>query len=97
MEYYDLETIPKKRNPRWACYDNKPLKNWDSDDFANFIMDHSKNNGKFNASKTFLADDTNMCEILECTPENFSRIYLYGVWEVLKDRIKANKKIKVLS
>ena len=96
MNAYNPEFIPKTRNPAYSSYDNKPLKKWSCDDFAEYIFDNSTFGGTFNPEGTFLDTDTYMEEYLEDLPKIKSqRVFLYGVFEMLKARIRLFKRSKI--
>jgi len=75
-------------------YSNKPLKEWDCDDFAEYIKDSSYwSNDKMiiterNCLLYFLYD----IHYLSYMPENYAQVYLYGVWQVLGEFMRGNAK-----
>jgi hypothetical protein len=81
--------IPSKRMPVYISYDNKLLSKWDSDDFASFVLDRCDGNDKpCWDKKHFLYQ----IEMLDYIPKDYARVYLYGVWEVIKGAIQPSKK-----
>ena len=80
--------VPMIRKPQYASYDNKPLSKWDSDDFAGFVIDQCDSKMKLQLkSDSFL----NEIDMLNYIPENYARVYLYGVWECIKPVLKYYK------
>jgi len=85
IKYYSKNLVPKKRTPVFACYDNKKISKWTKDDFADYIFDNSDAfTGKFSPSETFFNPLDVILDYLECIPENYARIYLYGVFDLFK-------------
>jgi len=97
MEAYDPELIPVVRKPVYASYDNKKLKNWTADNFADYVFDKCASPGKFakNEKYIFFVKESfifdSLAEYLEEIPPHFARVYLYGVFEMLKARISMFK------
>jgi hypothetical protein len=90
---YDIDMIPSIRKSKFACYDNKKLKNWNEDDFAEYIFDHSDSKGVFNPAGTFLENYEEMIRKINSVPENYKRVFYYGVFVCFKDlHIKRNTK-----
>lgn len=88
--FYNPDLIPSPKDERNYCYDNKPLKDWEPDDFAEYILDNSDMDHNFTNHGTFIhtmRDETTL-EYLDHIPKLFARVYLYGVWEVFKSRIQ---------
>jgi hypothetical protein len=91
--------IPSTRKPVFASYDNKTLSKWKHDDFADYVFDqcHEEypNPEKQDITVYTLAanEDSFLWDIpyLEHIPSLYTRVYLYGVWDIVKDVIKANK------
>jgi len=79
--------IPKERHPQYASYDNKKLSNYKHDDFADLVFDQCDLDMNLCCDKdSFL----NEIEMLEYIPKYYSRVYLYGVWECIKNIPKNN-------
>lgn len=70
-------------------YSNKRLTEWNSDDFVEFVFDNCDSNGNF-VFGNFL-DGT---DYLNYIPKHYARVYLYGVWEVLKELINHQSRIQ---
>jgi hypothetical protein len=70
-------------------YSNKPLKEWDCDNFVEYIKDYS--NMDWNCSDNLLCYLYDI-DYLNYIPSNYAPIYLYGVWQVLKEHIESNEK-----
>ena len=65
-------------------YSNKPLKDWDCDNFVEYIKD--------NSTREWDCSDSLLCylydiDYLNHIPENYAPIYLYGVWQILEEYI----------
>ena len=86
LKSYDPELIPVVRKPVFACYDNKKIKNWIADDFAEYVFDNSDSQNKVQFSTTFFNDS--IIEYLEEIPKNYARVYLYGVFALFQERMK---------
>jgi hypothetical protein len=83
----DPEAIPKIRKPAYSSYDNKPLKKWDADDFARYILDNSSAKGV--VYENYFTPFLN--EYLTFIPElkhKFERVFLYGVYSVISPCLK---------
>ena len=80
--------VPSKRKPVFHCYDNKTLARFTHDDFAEYVFDNMNLDGTFDKN-SFLCQ----IEMLDYIPDNYGRVYLYGVWDVVKEAIRVNKKI----
>jgi len=76
--------IPNKNEIVFNSYDNKLLSKFTCDNFADIVFDNLDAKGKpcWN-KKHFLYQ----IEMLDYIPENYSRVYLYGVWDVVKPAI----------
>ena len=84
-----VDHVPSKRSPVYNCYDNKLLSQFNSDDFAELVYDNCDLDiNPCWDKKHFLYQ----IEMLDYIPKNYSRVYLYGVWDVIKGAIKINKK-----
>jgi hypothetical protein len=95
---YDLwESVPSEREPVWCSYDNKKIKNWDSDDFANFVFDKSDLDLKLCDGDTFIHAVPWFKEMCENIPVIYPRVYLYGVWECVKEKLRTEYIIKYQS
>jgi len=81
--------IPSKRKPIFNCYDNKKLSEFDHDDFASYVLDHCDldMNPRWD-KKHFLYQ----IEMLDFIPKNYSRVYLYGVWDTVSGILSCNIK-----
>ena len=80
IEYH----IPSQRSPIYNSYDNKLLSKFNSDNFADLVFDHCDSNDKpCWDKKHFLYQ----IEMLDYIPDNYPRVYLYGVWEVVKETL----------
>lgn len=82
--------VPYLEGKPTRSYGNKRLSEFSADDFAEFVFDNCDMNGKpcWNEDH-FLYQ----IEMLDHIPENYARVYLYGVWEVLKDTMNAKSKL----
>lgn len=89
---YDPELIPSMRKPAYNSYDNKKLENWDCDDFVTYVFDHQNSKGELVAEGTFFNDT--ILQYFEGMPQNYQRVYLYGVFELLKSRMNLFKTLK---
>lgn len=86
----DGNIIPFPSKNQFSNYDNKLLKDYDCDDFASLIIDACDCTGQLaNCRQNPLLDDYDI-PYLKCIPKEFSRVYLYGVWMVLKGHINSN-------
>lgn len=88
---YNPGFVPKTRTPALARYDNKPLQSWDCDDFAEYIFDNCTPDKKFVGDGTFISEDDVILDYLEEIPRKYSRVYLYGVFELIKGGIRVEK------
>jgi hypothetical protein len=79
-----VDHVPSKRKPVYSCYDNKFLSKFTCDDFAELVFDNLNAKGKpCWDKKHFLYQ----IEMLDYIPENYARVYLYGVWQTVKPAI----------
>jgi hypothetical protein len=76
--------IPSKRNPVYNSYDNKLLSKFSCDDFASLVFDLCDANGKLIWDKKHFLYQI---EMLDYIPENYARVYLYGVWQIVKETL----------
>lgn len=83
--------IPSKRSPVYNSYDNKRLSKFNSDDFVELVFDLCDSNGKPTWDKKHFLYQI---EMLDYIPENYARVYLYGVWDVVKETLLINIKLK---
>ena len=82
--------IVSQRNPGYNSYDNKLLSEFDGDDFAELVFDNCDSNTKpCWDKKHFLYQ----IEMLDYIPENYARVYLYGVWDVVREVLQAIKNL----
>ena len=81
--------IVSNRIPVYSCYDNKKLSEFDHDDFASYVFDKCDMNIIPQWSKDHWLYQI---EMLDYIPRSYARVYLYGVWDVVKDAIKTNNK-----
>ena len=88
----DGNIIPCSREKEFSCYDNKMLKDYNSDDFASFIMDCCDNTGQIAKDAHNILLDNYDIYYLSTIPKEFTRVYLYGVWMILKSHIDSNLK-----
>jgi hypothetical protein len=86
--------IPRVRKPAYNCYDNKKIKNWTCDDFANYIKDNSSANEWINRGKEieFLNNYPHTLRYLSTIPALNTTVYLYGVWMLWQDTIKSDQR-----
>ena len=89
---YNPELIPSIRKPVFASYDNKKLKNWNCDDFADYIFDNQDAKGELQTEGTFFNDT--ILEYIKAMPQHYQRVYLYGVFELFKSRLRLFTKTK---
>ena len=62
-------------------YGNRKLKEYTCDDFASYVLDNEELNGSGRISEdSYLSE----IEYLQYIPNAFARVYLYGVWVLLK-------------
>jgi hypothetical protein len=88
-----VDHIPSKNNPVCNSYDNKLLSEWDSDDFASFVLDRCDSNNKLPEDEKYFLFLYQIV-YLDYIPVNYARVYLYGVWEVVKEMLDVNSKLK---
>jgi len=83
--------VPKERTPQYACYDNKLLSEWTSDDFADFVLDQCDMDLILHCDKKSFLNEIDM---LKYIPQNYARVYLYGVWECVKEVLRCNYELE---
>jgi len=82
--------IPSQRKPAYNSYDNKLLSKFDGDNFADLVFDNCDSNGKpCWDKKHFLYQ----IEMLDYIPDNYARVYLYGVWGVVRESLLTTIKL----
>jgi hypothetical protein len=72
------------------CYSGKQLKQFTYDMFADMILDCCDHKGELVKDSNKLTNNYEL-KYLDHIPKTFARVYLYGVWEVIRDCIKMNK------
>jgi hypothetical protein len=87
--YNVADHVPYPHNKHERSYSNKLLSNFNSDDFAEFVLDKCDSVGTPCWSKDHFLYQI---EMLDYIPANYARVYLYGVWEVVKDVLKSKSK-----
>ena len=83
----DPDIILSKTDTLFNCYDNIPLRKWDADMFVEYMKDWShpesgisKCNYFYECGKQYWDDLYKVNQI---------RVYLYGVWTVIEDVMRA--------
>jgi len=90
MMHITGDIVPIKRTPRFSEYDNKPLCQFTHDDFASLCLDFIDKEG--NMDENIILFKKFDIDYLKYIPKNYSRIYLYGVWNIIEEIIRMNSK-----
>ena len=69
-------------------YSNKLLSEWDADEFADYVFDQCEGLAR---PAWDVKHWLHQLEYLDEMPKSYTRVYLYGVWQILQDVIKSNK------
>ena len=89
-----INHVPSTKKPVYNSYDNKELLKWDSDNFADYVFDHLNAHGKpaWNEEHWLY-----QIEMLDYIPQDYARVYLYGVWVVVEEILRINTNLKKAS
>lgn len=80
--------IPVAALDTWACYDNKKLSQFTHDDFAEFVFDQLDSQNDLSDGNTFIhIYEPARRYIKEAKNIPYMRVYLYGIWDVVKEMI----------